>query len=216
MKLPKPVILVMVWVLLGAAAWYVNFPPQVVPVPLVRSFSQFPFVIDGWKGAEKKVSELPKLGKGIDDGFVRDYVSASGDPVELSFAYFTRTQEGKTPIPPQSSWVPDGWAFKDLGEARVAFKDGAGSGAVIKKILADKYGHKVILFYAYRINGKYTADFTMFKAWTAIDSLLKRKNSAFMVQLVSLPGAQGLEKKEAEMTSFLAQALSVAEADFLS
>lgn len=215
MKIPKNFIIALSWAVLGAAAFYINFMPQTIAVPLNKPLSALPLIIDEWKGADKKVSGYPPSAIGADDTLVRDYINASGDSLEISLDYFNYTKDGKTPYPPQTSWVGKGWLFTDLGEETLVI-DGKGlSTVMVKKVLASHLGNKALLFYVYKLNGQYTPDFTRFRMLAAMDTVAKRKNSALLLQLSSAVGGQDPASKEAVIKEFLSKILTIAEKDIL-
>ena len=215
MKQSKSIIIFSAWFIVAVAVVYVHFAQNVTSVPLKKPFLYFPFEIEGWKDREKSNSDYLISALGADDVLVREYENKEGEKLELYFSYFNFTNKGKAPHAPQLCWVGSGWAFKDLG-VEVIQPACAGCPAVaIKKILAEKKDASVILFYCYRANREYVADFTRFRGLIVRDSLVKRKNSAFTLQLSSPADKYSVQAKAQVMRDFLTQVFSILEKDFL-
>jgi EpsI family protein len=215
MKAQKKFVIVLSWIMLGSAALYVNFMPQSIPVPLNKPLSDIPLAVDGWRGSDKKISVYPVSAIGSDDVLVRDYFNTSGENIEICLDYFNYTKDGKTPYPPQTSWVTKGWLFKDMGEESLALGGDSLHAVTVKKVLAEHLGNKTILFYVYNINGQYTPDFTRFRMLAALDTVMKRRSSALFLQLSSVVRGQDQAAKESAMKEFLVKIMTIAEKDIL-
>jgi len=215
MKLTKNAAIYITWFILAFAAICVYFAPRVTPVLLKKHLGYFPFEIGGWKGVEKPASDYMAAALGADYILVREYYGASGEKLEVYMSYFAYTKEKKTPHAPQLCWVGSGWALKDLGEETLALESEKCPSAAVRKILAEKDGERILLIYTYKINERYETDLLNFRIWNVLDSIFKRKNSAFTIQVSSQVGGQDFDKKEARMKDFLSKVLSAAENDFL-
>ena len=215
MKPPKNIIILISWAILILGVIFIHFKPPANKVPLKKSFIYVPFEIGDWKAKEKPASDYLAATLGADDIFLREFENNSGEKLELYFSYFEYTKENKAPHAPQLCWVGSGWSFKDLGEEKLKLETKKPSYAVIKKLLAQRNNEKVILIYCYKINDKYVADFSKFRALAVVDSIFKRKNCAFTLQLTSDVGSENPKDKEKIMKDFLKQALSLLETDFL-
>ena len=215
MKLSKNTIVFISWIVLLAAIIYLNFLHGVVPVPLKKPFLYFPYEIGQWKDKEKPSSNYLITALGADDITVREYENKDGEKLELYFSYFEYTQEKKAPHAPQLCWVGSGWEFKSLGEEKLTLNCLKCPQVSIRKILAQKEDYKILLFYCYRANKEYVSDFSKFRSIIVRDSMLKRRNSAFTLQLSSDVNGEGLEKKEELMKDFLLQVFPILETEFL-
>jgi len=216
MKAPKSTIIFLSWSILIFAIIYIQFNQGFTPVALKKQFIYFPFEIGQWRDKEKSGSDYLITQLSADDILTREYENNEGEKFELYFSYFEFTKEKKGPHPPQLCWVGSGWAFKSLGDENLILDCKGCPQVVIKKILATKGNKRILLLYCYRGNNKYFADFLKFRAVSVIDSTIKRRSSAFTLQL-SAPLLEGedLEKKEKQMKDFLVKVFSILEADFL-
>lgn len=216
MKVSNKIILFASWSILIFAIIYIHFLQGVTPVALKKQFIYFPFEIGQWTDKEKAGSDYLTGALGADDILTREYENKQGEKFELYFAYFEYTKEGKTPHAPQLCWVGSGWNFKSLGDENLTLDCKGCPQVVIKKILATKNKNKILLLYCYKINGKYASDLLKFRVLNVLDSIIKRRNSAFTLQLSApLSEGEGLEMKEKEMKDFLVKVFSILEADFL-
>ncbi len=215
MKLSKTIIILASWLILIASILYINFIPEGKPVPLRKAFLYFPFELGEWQGKEQTSSDYLATYLGADDILIREYKNKEGEKVELYLAYFEYTKKDKTPHAPQLCWVGSGWSFKSLGDEMIILNDEKSPRVPLKKILAQKNGSKILMFYSYRINRRYVADLLEFRIINVLDSIVKRRNSAFTFQLSAKPGGESLDKKEKLLTDFLQEALSALEEEFL-
>lgn len=219
MNIPKKIVVYISWFCLAVTALYIHFAPGIVPVPLNLSLAALPYQIDGWSGREKAnpdyVTGAITDRLGSDDILMREYANSSGDKLDLYISYFNYTMKDKTPHPPQLCWVGGGWALNDRGEETLIIDGAKHPNIRIKKVLTEKDGYKVLLMYTYRINNRYMPDLFKFRAISVIDSILKRRNSAFTLQLSSSLGSDDPDKKEQQMRDFLSKVFARVESDFL-
>jgi hypothetical protein len=87
--------------------------------------------------------------------------------------------------------------------------------ARIRKIHAEKKDASVLLFYCYRANREYAADFGKFRGIIVRDSIFKRRNSAFTLQLSAPVDKDLVQAKSQVMREFLSKVFSILEKDFL-
>ena len=203
------------WLILIGAIVYINVLPPVSKTPIKKSFIYFPFRIDDWTDKEKIVSDEIISFLHPDDILQREYKDKDGEKLDLYLAYFEYLKVQKGPHAPQWCWVGAGWVFKDLGTEKLQLNSGKNTCVWVKKILAQGNDETKLLLYCYKINDKYTVDYSQFRLFAAIDSIFKRKNSAFTLQLSAQVDKENLEQKEKLMKTFLVKALSVLEEKFL-
>jgi len=219
MKISKKIALYVSWSLLSLTALYMHFAPEVTPMPLKAPFAQLPYSIDGWIGRESETRDsftaaiVSNLG--ADDLLMRRYENAGGDKLELYLSYFNYTKAHKGPHAPQLCWVGGGWALKNLGEEDLDVSGIRYPAIKIRKILGEKLGNRVLLLYTYKINDKYAGDLMRFRIITVLDSIFRRKNYAFTLQLYSRLGGEDAHKKEGAMNDFLVKVFGLLEKDFL-
>jgi EpsI family protein len=204
-----------VWAVLAAGIMCVYFAPNVTVVQLVRPLRDLPFEIGGWSGRDKTASDYLAGTLGADDILLREYDGAGADKAELYMSYFTFTQNKKAPHAPQLCWVGSGWALKDLGEEALRLDCEKCPVAVFRKVLAEKGGEQILLLYMYKINSRYTTDLLKFRLINAFDSIVRRKNSAFTLQLSSRTDGRDLAASEAGLKELLAKILTAAEKELL-
>jgi len=220
MKLKIHPVIIISWAIMAFAAIYINIMPPVEPVPLRKTFLYFPFQIGDWKAKEKPASSYLITTLGADDILMRDYRNKEGDTCELYFSYFEYTviheyAQSKNPHPPQLCWVGAGWSFTDLGDEEVKLFSKKQPKALIKKLLAKRGDERVLMFYAHKLNEKYIVNWYNFRLQSMIDSVFKRRNSAFTLQLSTDVSGGDVSYKERKMQSFLVKILSILEKDYL-
>ena len=211
----KKIVLFVSWLILFFAILFINFMIHIIPVPLKKSFSYFPAEIGDWKSRESINSDKAAAILMADDILNRVYENREGDKVELYFSYFEYTTEYKKPHSAFICWVGSGWTFKNLGNEKLALDCKKCPEVGIVKLFAQKDDTKILLFNCYKAGKRYTPNYIKFRALSALDSVLKRKDNAFTLQLSSQVTSDNLDKKEKLMKSFLVQVLSILETDYL-
>lgn len=204
-----------VWAVLTAGIMCVYFAPNVTPVQLTRPLRDLPFDMGGWAGRNKTASDYLAGTLGADDILLREYDGIRSEKAELYMSYFAFTQNKKSPHAPQLCWVGSGWALKDLGEEALSLDCEKCPVAVFRKVLAEKGGAQILLFYTYKINNRYVTDLLKFRLISAFDSITRRKNSAFTLQLSSRIDGHDLTLKEAQLKELLLKILTSAEKELL-
>lgn len=206
------------WLVLVLTALFTYFPPKITDVPLKASFDLFPAVIGDWLYVKHKAGFDSLAGTlGADDLLLRTYEDSAKNEVELYCAYFRHIEETKEkgPHPPQLCWVGSGWAFKDLGDEVIRLEVPKKVTAITKVIYAQRKDQKLLLYYCYKINGRYVVDFGQLKLYAVRDTLFKRKNCAFSLQLTTKVNKDDVEKTRSMMKPLLTKILSLLEDQFL-
>lgn len=204
------------WAILLSTLFLAHHLASVEKVYVKNPFREFPYRVgEDWIGKGKYNSSYLAGAIGADEYFLRNYHDDQGNNVELYFAYFENIGAKKGPHAPQLCWVGSGWSFKDLGDDIIVLRSEKVPYATVKKILAEREGKRILLFYCYKLNEKYFTDFGTYRIYAVLDTIFQRKNSAFTLQLTSDVGEGDYSKKEAIMKDFLAKILTILESDFL-
>lgn len=210
----KVLIIIASWAFLVLGIFYIYFVPVTVPVPIERSFIYFPFEIDGWEG-EEVVPPEKFIPLGADEVLRREYHNASGEKVHLYITYFSYVDESRNTPSLRSIWQEGGWHLKDLGVGETMLDISGISPVITGEMIAEKGDKKMLIFYSYRINGKYVVSRGEFKFLTALDSVFKRHTGTFTLEVYSEAGGESLNAEREALKGFLSKVLSILEEDFL-
>lgn len=214
MKRSPDRILYICWTILILAWVYATFFASIIDVPARAPLASLPQRIDGWETvAEKDITDLPALR--ADDAIVRRYKNFDGRFAELYMSYFTHIEAGKAPHAPQLCWVGSGWSFRSLGDIRLVLDSERTPFASAKVMVARKGDMNVMLVYCYWINGRYVADLGQFRILAAFDTIFKRRNSAFTLQLTAPLYGDDLMGNEGALRKFATKILSYLENNVL-
>ena len=205
---------VITWIILISTISYVYLVSPVKDVPMRRSFVYFPYNIGEWQGQEKPGSDFLAGSLGADDILVRQYQKIDGEKFELYMSYFNHTEKGKGPHAPQLCWVGSGWSFRNVDDKALMLISKGRPKAVVKTIVAKKENEVLLLLYCYKIGSDYSVDMTKFRILSVKDTLFKRTNNAFTLQLTASINEKDIEKKEKEAYKFVTQILSILEEHF--
>jgi EpsI family protein len=216
MKISKGwIVAIACWAILLASSFLTQHLSNVEKIPLRKTFQDFPYRVgEDWIGKGQQYSNFLAGVLGADAYFLRNYHDDKGNRVELFFAYFEYTGSMRSPHAPQLCWLGSGWAFKDLGVDTLALKSKRMPYVTVKEMLVERGGTKLLMFYCYKLNNNYFTDFGTYRINSLLDTLLKRKNCAFSLQLTSEVG-EDYSRIEGLMKDFLSNTLTMLEDDFL-
>jgi EpsI family protein len=204
------------WTILLLTGFFAHHLSTVDKVYIKKPFQEFPYRVGGdWIGKGLPGSDYLAGALGADEYFLRNYHDDFGNNVELYFAYFEYIAAKKGPHAPQLCWIGSGWVFKDMGDDIIILRSEKMPLVSVKKILAEREGKKVLLFYCYKLNDRYFTDFGTYRIAAVIDTIFKRRNNAFTLQLTTAIEGEDHTKKESMMKDFLSKALTILENDFL-
>jgi EpsI family protein len=204
------------WTILILTSFFAHHLSSVDKVFIKKPFQEFPYRVgDDWIGKGLRGSDYLAGALGADEYFLRNYHDDLGNDVELYFAYFEYIAAKKGPHAPQLCWIGSGWVFKDMGDDIIILRSDKMPVVSVKKIIAEKEGKKVLLLYCYKLNDRYFTDFGTYRISVVVDTILKKRNCAFTLQLTTNINDGDYDKKESMMKDFLSKTLTILENDFL-
>jgi len=180
-------------------------------IPLARALAELPQSIGDWTMVGELDPEKLATALRADDIFVRRYRNSRGQTAELYAGYFGHVEAKKAPHAPQLCWVGSGWSFKSLGETQLVLDSMKTPFARVRQMIATKGDNRVMLFYCYKLNDDYFSDLTAFRIAAAFDTIFKRRNAAFTLQVTSPMPEGAPPEAEENLRRFVTQVLSILE-----
>ena len=172
------------WMALALVAAAIPLPGLVAhqrELPLRRPLTGFAYDIGGWRGHDAYLSEREKEQLGTTDLLLRNYVDASGAPVNLYVSYFPRQRQGEASHSPKHCLPGAGW--QPVRQARVPYPLAAGDAPRINEIVYEKDGRRQLVLYWFRERERIVASEYMVKWYLMWDALTRKRSDGALVRL---------------------------------
>jgi EpsI family protein len=171
------------------------------PVPLSAKLVGFPTSIGRWelRSAASLAEDLNALD--FDEKLIRGYAAPDGSEVNLLLGYFATQVQGREL---SAEWILSNAGFSPLGPVS-SRRIGPDS---LKEFSAQRGSQRVLVTYAYLLDGDVVADDIVAKlrtTWTVLTRL--RSNGAIVVVAGRLAAGQGAEAARAGVRDFMDAAL---------
>ena len=196
-----------VGVILLLSAAVVAKASRVENVPPREPFSQFPFVVGPWRGAdtERLTEEVLKV-LGADDYLSRIYRSAQA-PVGLYIGYYESQRQGDSMHSPLNCLPGAGWQPLDKSYLPIQVTDANGvqSEITVNRYVIEKGLEQQVVLYWYQSHSRVIANEYRSKIFMVYDAARLNRSDAALVRVTSPKlGAQGtLADAEARAVEFV-------------
>jgi EpsI family protein len=173
---------------------------QSEPTPLREPFDRLPMSIGpyvGTRAADLEEDILAVLG--VEEYLNRTYRTAtSGLPIGFYLGYWASQREGDTIHSPMNCLPGSGW--QPMETSRVPLPGGP-AGSELNRVVVEKSGERVIVFYWYQSHGRIIASEYWSKIHMVMDAMRTARTDAAMVRVVvpiprNIPGAEALAEEE--------------------
>ncbi|WP_456432637.1 exosortase C-terminal domain/associated protein EpsI [Thermosulfuriphilus sp.] len=170
-------------------------------VPPKRPLAEFPSRIDGFVQIDENRLEANVINiLGLDQHLLRTYQGGDGYLLTLYIGYFEDQEEGQMIHSPKHCLPGSGWFPLNSEEIALSFR---GKEVRINRLLLDKAGQKMLVYYWYQGRGRIVANEYRDRLYLLWDKLLKRRSDESLVR-ISLPYRdQGAEKAALEFIQAL-------------
>ena len=188
MKLTNRIVIVVafLFVTISLRAWLNTAPP----VPLRKSFAEYPASVGNWKLVA--TSQLSDDISGVlkaDDYMLRKYQDPSGRSVDMFVAYYKTQAAGESMHSPKNCLPGSGWT--PIVNDRVVLKNDAnGKPVEINRYVIENGGERALVLYWYQANGRTIASEYWGKFYLVWDALHTRRRDGAIVRLL-VPLARG-------------------------
>jgi EpsI family protein len=119
---------------------------------------------------------------GVEEYLNRVYRSSqNGLPLGLYLGYWASQREGDTIHSPMNCLPGSGWQPVATGRVAVPF---AGSGAELNRVVVEKSGERLLVFYWYQSHGRIIASEYVSKIHMVLDAIRTNRTDAAMVRVV--------------------------------
>jgi len=146
-------------------------------------FESLPMSIDSFTG-RRSANLDPKVLEvlGVEEYVNRVYRSSqAGLPLGLYLGYWASQREGDTIHSPMNCLPGSGWQPVQTSRVSVPF---AGSGAELNRVVVEKSGERLLVFYWYQSHGRVIASEYVSKIHMVLDAIRTNRTDAAMVRVV--------------------------------
>ena len=162
-------------------------------VPPKRPLDQFPSTIDGFvQIAEDRLDDNIIAILGVDQHILRTYQDQEGTRVTLYIGYFEEQKEGQMIHSPKHCLPGSGWFPLDSRQVALSLE---GQGEIqINRLLLEKSGQKMLVYYWYQGRGRIVANEYEDRLYLLWDKLWSRRSDESLVRISLLYKDQASEE----------------------
>jgi EpsI family protein len=158
------------------------------PVPVRAPLGELPFQLDAYRGTRATDLAPDILAVlGVEEYLNRVYRGATRLPVGLYVGYYASQREGDTMHSPMNCLPGSGWVPTTTDRVKVAV-DNAGE-IEINRVMVEKSGERMLVFYWYQSHGRVVASEYWSKIHMVVDAIQTNRTDAAMIRVVvPVPG----------------------------
>lgn len=175
---------------------------QAPPIPLLKSFADFPLHLGNWQGHHVPMD--PEMVKATQcDAYLNaEYTNPDHGAVSLWISYYeSQKKAGGSVHSPLSCFRGSGWIVLDSGMFNLS------PGHPVRYLLLDQGGNRLVVYYWFIQGGRWVTNEYFNKLYTGFSSLVRRRPDGALVRLIAPttgePGNVKLAQKHLEAFSRL-------------
>lgn len=173
--------------------------------PLAKPMSQFPMTIAEWQGMTSPLEQMYLDRLNLSDYLQASYVNKSGQTVGVYVGYYASQTKGVSSHSPEVCLPGSGWTFDDAGSALAAVGP-AESMAEVRRVVMEKDGMKMLMYYWYAQRGRVLNNPFQLKWFNFVDALTKQRTDGALVRLITMVyEREKPEDAEARLQGFVRQ-----------
>ncbi len=181
--------------------------------PERMDFVEFPRTLPGWQGKNDTLEGIVLDELRLTDYLLADYVSTTGDRVNLYVAYYASQRQGESAHSPRTCLPGGGWKMKTLTQQKLDGVEVAGKPLVVNRALIQKGEYKQLVYYWFQQRGRIITNEYLVKWFIFWDSLTRHRSDGALVRLVHFM-PPGTDEADADrvLTGFAAEAVQQLDA----
>jgi len=182
-------------------------PDRIEIRPERKSFTEFSMTLPGWQGSGDQLESVILDELKLSDYLLADYVSDSGNRVNLYVAYYASQRQGESAHSPRTCLPGGGWKIKSLAEKAVEGVTVAGIPLYVNRALIQKGEYRQLVYYWFQQRGRIINNEYLVKWFIFWDSLMQKRSDGALVRLVYLmpPGSDEVDADRV-LAAFIAEA----------
>lgn len=183
-SVPRPFI-ASLGILVLAAALVSMVGQRVEIAPQRADFSEFPRVIDAWKGIPQRLEKIYVDVLKFEDYILADYIDDKSRHVNLYVAYYASQRKGESVHSPRSCIPGGGWEITSLTQRRIENVALAQQPLMVNRAVIQKGEDKHLVYYWFQQRGRIITNEYMAKWYLFWDALTRNRTDGALVRLIA-------------------------------
>ena len=208
-RVPKQAVIAVC--VLGAAAIGSPFfvaRPEIHPKR--DTFATFPMTLDHWRGQRSTIAEIYLNQLKLTDYIMANYTRNGRNFVNFYVAYYASQKAGSSAHSPHSCIPGGGWKIKSIGRYRVKGVRVYGLPLTVDRLVIEKEGHKVLVYYWFQEQGRVVTNEYLAKWYLFWDALTRDRTDGALVRLTApIPAGGSTAEADRDLTDFSKAATGV-------
>ncbi len=202
-SIPLPLIVSGLVVLVAAtAAPILNNRREIIPVR--TSLTEFPMVIDGWKGTPNRLEQVYLRILKLTDYVIADYARPGHPPINFYIAYYDSQRSGDAAHSPRSCIPGGGWKIEKLQQRTIPGVTLDGRLLRVNRVLIRRGGNVQVVYYWFQERGRDLTNEYLVKWYLFWDALTRNRTDGSLVRLTAfVPPGGNPASADRELTAFL-------------
>ncbi|MFW9916766.1 MAG: exosortase C-terminal domain/associated protein EpsI [Candidatus Thorarchaeota archaeon] len=196
MSLKRSLIASALMILTIVALNYLSHPEKIRPN---KPLSTFPKQIGEWIGKEERFDQRIYDVLGVDDSFLCNYSSPSGDYVQLYVGFYESQREGDLIHSPKHCMPGAGWDIIRTSTEEMTIPNSNPGRLKMNKLLLKKDDQQQVMLYWFQSRGRLIVSEYMQKIYLVIDSITRHRTDGSFVRVIS-PVKDGSEDLTSDAT----------------
>ncbi|MFN0315405.1 MAG: VPLPA-CTERM-specific exosortase XrtD [Burkholderiales bacterium] len=155
-------------------------------VPKRTPFSQFPMVMDEWRGRPESLGSVYLEQLQLADYLLATYSGASLAPVNLYVSYYDTQAKGNSAHSPRDCIPGDGWEVKSLEKYELPSTEFNKRTLIVNRAVIRKAETTQLVYYWFQQRGRIVAGEYWVKLYLFWDLIARQRSDGAMVRLVTL------------------------------
>lgn len=173
--------------------------------PLAKPMSQFPMVIEEWRGMTTPLEKIYLDQLNLSDYLQANYVNGKNQSVGVYVGYYASQTKGVSSHSPEVCLPGSGWVFEDAGAAQVPVGPSE-SMTEVRRVVMDKDGVQMLMYYWYAQRGRVLNNPFQLKWFNFVDALTKQRTDGALVRFITVVYKnETLDDAEARLQGFVSQ-----------
>jgi exosortase D (VPLPA-CTERM-specific) len=169
--------------LIAMSSLYVQTQQEIIPER--KDFSDFPLVIEDWRGDEDRLEEIYLKSLKLDDYLIGDYIDLLGSRVNLYVAYYASQQAGSAAHSPRSCIPGGGWDIEQVTQVGVADLQVNGKQLNVNRLVIKRGEIRQLVYYWFQQRGRVITNEWLVKWYLFLDGLTKHRTDGALVRLTT-------------------------------
>jgi exosortase D (VPLPA-CTERM-specific) len=172
-------------VLIAVSSIYVKSQQEIIPDR--SDFSDFPQVLNGWRGDSDVLEDVYLKSLKLDDYLISDYYKNESQ-VNFYTAYYASQQAGSAAHSPRSCIPGGGWKIDKVSQVEVPSLTVNGHNLIVNRLVIKKGDVRQLVYYWFQQRGRVITNEWQVKWFLFYDRLTRQRTDGALVRLTTSVG----------------------------